>query len=192
MNTCAKHPNYEEFLQILECIGETNASFLHGVMVSHICLNKEFDVQKWVAFVLKSNPLIKIDEIQKDKFLDVCEALANLYQLSIKQLDDMDMSFELFLPDDLEDLEYRTQALCDWVMGYLEFFKSGVAQVKLSKEGQELIDYFEEVKLIVLDGDDTETNEKAYFEIVEYMRMAIIFLFLESSKASKAVEDLVH
>jgi hypothetical protein len=109
-------------------------------------------------------------------------ALHRLRDQAQMMLENMESGFALLLPDDDNDLGYRTHALAMWCAGFLY----GVA----SRPGLDLNQASEEVREIIADftqftratsevEDDAETEENAYTELVEYVRVGAQLVFLE-------------
>lgn len=112
------------------------------------------------------------------------EALAELLQAAGLQLADEEMGLELWLPDDEESLEARTEALAQWCNGFLASVGAGQEQKleTLSEEAGEALSDLREIAMADVatrDGeasDDLEDEENAFAEIVEYIRVAVLIL----------------
>ncbi len=93
------------------------------------------------------------------------------------------MEFELLLPEDAQPLDARTAALAQWCQGFLYGLGASAIQDASGLPG--------EVGEIVRDfvGDHTrrgrrairatESNESAYAELVEFVRVGVQLLFEE-------------
>ena len=101
-------------------------------------------------------------------------------------LDDRELQFELFLPDEDESLNDRANALVSWVSGFLLGF--GLKQKdygKLSAEVKEVIRDFTEINQMDTSFDDTEEDRQSFHEVIEYVRISVHLCFAELGKSEK-------
>lgn len=95
-------------------------------------------------------------------------------------LADPDMHFQLLLPDDSQPVEDRLTAMIGWVQAFLVGF--GVFQTNLnglSIDIREAIEDMVELAKLDVETSDDEETDRAYFEIVEYLRVSAIMCFCE-------------
>ncbi len=112
------------------------------------------------------------------------ESLLEVLQASRNQLRDVEMQLAIWLPDDEESLEERTEALAQWCNGFLASIGAGDDQrlETLSGEAAEALADIQEIALAEIGGEveeeeeDTEEEEGAFAEIVEYIRVAVLIL----------------
>ncbi len=102
--------------------------------------------------------------------------MAELWDVTARQIDDEDMGFELWLPDDDEPLEERTLSLGRWCSGFLAGLGSSGQLEQLSPEAREAITDLQQIaraELAAPNGSEPvrEEDEQAYAEIVEYVRV---------------------
>jgi uncharacterized protein YgfB (UPF0149 family) len=91
-------------------------------------------------------------------------------------LDAADMSFRPLLPTDDRPLDERTRCLAHWCSGFLAGFGAG-EPVIAPGETTEAIHLLEQIARATTDNDaETEAEESAYFELVEFVRMAVLML----------------
>ena len=86
------------------------------------------------------------------------------------------------LPSDAQSLESRTAALAQWCQGFLYGLGSGsIPDVGgLPGDVGEIVrDLTEITRAGVDDGDGEESNEGAYAELVEFVRVGVQLLFEE-------------
>jgi uncharacterized protein YgfB (UPF0149 family) len=122
-------------------------------------------------------------------------ALTEAFDNTVKQLADEDMGFELWLPDDDELLEDRTIALARWCSGFLAGLASGGQFEVLSGEAREAIDDLQQIaraELTVPEGEDqdSEEDEVAFTEIVEYVR--VVTLMMREDFRGPGANDPIH
>ena len=95
-------------------------------------------------------------------------------------LADRDLGFQLLLPEDNAPLQERLNALAGWVQSFLVGF--GVNQANIaatSGDLREALDDMIEIAKLEFEVDDSEESERAYFEIVEYLRVSAMMCFTE-------------
>lgn len=102
----------------------------------------------------------------------------------------------LLLPDDeRHSLEQRTRALGLWCDGFLYgIARSGTLDLdKASEEVREAIsDITQFTRATIEGGDDLETEEGAYAELVEYLRVVVQLIHLESRNAPADAPPRMH
>ena len=71
--------------------------------------------------------------------------------------------------------------MADWCSGFLYGFGSAGDNVesRLSKDALEVLSDFSEVTRLRSDGEESESSEADYSEIVEYMRVGVMLIFEE-------------
>lgn len=98
---------------------------------------------------------------------------------------------QLLLPDDALPLALRAAALGEWCEGFLYGLASrkGFDLKKASEDVREVVqDFAEFTRMGFEDSDDEETQEAAYAELVEYVRVGAQLVFLElTPTTNKAV-----
>jgi hypothetical protein len=92
------------------------------------------------------------------------------------------MEFELLLPPDERFIEVRTAALAQWCQGFLYGLGAGSVPdaSELPGDTGELVRDFGEISRAGVDAtQDEESNEAAYTELVEFVRVGVQLLFEE-------------
>lgn len=123
------------------------------------------------------------------------QLLMDLYHATRAAMDDDQMSFDLLLPDDSLDLSQRADNLGGWCKGFMTGFAMGGKQLQ-SSDGQRqyssdvseaLSDMAAIAQIVVEDGDEgEERSEQDMVEIVEYLRVAVINIYLECNAPSSS------
>ena len=106
-------------------------------------------------------------------------ALEDLFASSGDQLADENMGLSLWLPEDNEILEERTMALSQWCSGFLAGLGSGGKEelTTMSEDANDALgDLAQIAKAEVLDTEESEEDENAYAEIVEYVRIVVYMI----------------
>ncbi len=123
------------------------------------------------------------------------EALTEAWQSTVAQFDDEEFGFTLWLPDDDEPLEERTVALARWCSGFLAGLGSGGQLDALSEEAREAIGDLQDIARAELsappgDGPESEEDETAFAEIVEYVR--VVALVLREDFRGPQANEVIH
>ena len=93
-----------------------------------------------------------------------------------EELDTSDMRFRPLLPADDRALEERTRCLAHWCSGFLTGFGAGEPVIPPG-ESTEALQLLEQIARAATDADaDPEGEESAYFELVEFVRVAVLLL----------------
>ncbi len=89
-----------------------------------------------------------------------------------------ELGFDLLLPEDELPLAERAKHLAQWCQGFL--FGIGLGGKKNhSKQTQEILRDIQAISQLEAEGDG-EAEEQAYFELVEFLRVATQLLFTEN------------
>lgn len=108
--------------------------------------------------------------------------LTELFHSTAAQLADEEMGFRLWLPEDREPLEERTEALAKWCTGLLTGLASRGELGLLSDEAGEAMKDLEQIARAGLSSGGgageaaLEADERAFAEIVEYVRVVALML----------------
>lgn len=147
----------------------------HGCLCGLLSASSDVDKHDWFAHVL--------DGLDPNNLSvqEVSDQLAQLFDQTIKGLDDAMLGFQLLLPDEDEALEDRTLALADWCQGFLFGLGAGgfKEQEALSEDVQEILKDISEISRIAHAGEDDDENEEAFMELVEYIRVGVLLVYGE-------------
>lgn len=151
----------------------TDAAEMHGILSGFLCGGSDLNSNDWKVLL---NDIVNEGQglpISVKKIID------ELYTKLIKQLSSEGLNFNLLLPDDDQSLVDRLEAVAQWSQGFLTGF--GLVQQGLSKadsDVQELIKDIRDITQLELEiEDEGEESEKAYVDIVEYLRVAAMLCF---------------
>lgn len=154
-----------------------DASESQGILCGILCAEGRADEQSWVRQVMGEEAL------QGDVLANECvDDLDRLYRESIEQMNDPDMGFQLFLPEEDDDIDKTVGSVSEWCQGFLFGFSlSGMLNEKnLPAEVREIIDDFIEItKVNFENSENPEEDEQALTEIIEYVRMGVLYIFEE-------------
>lgn len=117
---------------------------------------------------------------------ELAERVMQLYRVTALALVDEEFAFYPLLPDDEDELAERTEALADWCSGFLAGFAyAGAAHgtPALSPDSKEVMtDLAAIAQATVGDDEDDEAEddaENSYQELVEYLRFAVLNVFMD-------------
>ena len=141
-----------------------------------------------------AEPEYGLDTLERALGLSLHGELANrtmqLYAFTAVALQDDEFTFLPLLPDDDEELALRTGALANWCEGFLAGFAYQIAAADnaagaLSQEaGEVLTDIAAMAQAVVDDDEGDEDAEDNFCELVEYLRVAVVNIFLDSGAAA--------
>ncbi|KZX56109.1 hypothetical protein A3709_06910 [Halioglobus sp. HI00S01] len=119
--------------------------------------------------------------------------IMQLYMVSAAALEDEEFDFHPLLPDDEVEIDSRTGELARWCQGFLAGFAQ-VNQRQVSQDSSEILSDMGAIAEASVDEDaDEEESEGSYTEIVEYLRFAVLNLFMDSrADGTRADEPQVH
>lgn len=149
----------------------TDASEAHGTLCGLLLGQQDF--AKWMEYTLENSPN-KRDLLAKEQL----QSLRDLYELTQNQLNAEDMSLELILPDESHEFAVRLIGLGSWCQGFLYGLAvNGESLLKnLSDQGQECMDDLLQISQLSHDEEPSEESETVYAEIVEHVRLSVIYM----------------
>ena len=162
------------------------ATASHGALCGMLCAQGATDAAQWMLQVLGEH------EETSSALQQAGKLLMQIHTLSVEQMNDSNIDFDLMLPDDDEPLESRVEALGVWCQGFV--FGLAVGGVKedtdLPEDSKELIkDILEisragyiadnEAELNAMAEDDSDEDEVAFMEVTEYVRMGTLLIYEE-------------
>lgn len=182
--------DYDELEGALRRCGSTwEVAQVHGLLCSRLATEGAAAGQGWLQQVLEG-----VDPANASR--DECEKLLDaVYGGSYRQLAERQSDFELLLPDDSTDADSRTRALAFWCEGFLHGLVSGQrndqVREKLSQEPlADIIKDLLQITRAVADEDESdETNEQAYVELVEFVRVAVQLAYEELAELRNQGDD---
>lgn len=181
--------SYSDFSQQLKNAGiAISAAELHGFLCGLICGGNNDESWQPLLFQFTNEnhayPTTLLDQIKP------------IYQHSKQTLADIDgFNFELWLPDDKQNLFDRADALSEWVNHFL--LGLGLVQPHLDKEKGEIGEAIDDLQDICQLGydeqDDPEELAEALEEIVEYVRTICCVLFVHfQPQQTQTTKPLLH
>ena len=166
-------PDFEQTLAIAQ--GKLDASELaecHGVACGLLCRLSNARLDAFIG-------LLDMLELLDDPASDLKVSLDRLLNSTRAQLEDEEMGFSLWLPNDDELLEERTMALSQWCNGFLAGLgSSGDDTLKaLSDDANDALKDLQQISLAdVSTTVETDEDENDFAEIIEYIRVVILLI----------------
>ena len=174
---------YSELERALQQLGvEQGAAEFHGTLCGRLCAGAERDSRD------SQMPPAGGGAPQDEQAL-----VEQTREEALNGLVDADLGFTLLLPDDQQRLGLRVDALAQWCAGFVYGFASAREDISLdalSSEAQELVRDLTQISRAGLSPDaDRETDEQAYAEIVEYVRVGAQLIFMEIAAARRSASN---
>lgn len=187
--------NHDELDAALKRCGATwDAGQAHGLLCSRLAVLGADAGTGWLDQVLAgSDP----DNVLRRE----CEILLDaLYAYTHRQLSQRQSEFQPLLPDDSDSTIIRAEAIAHWCEGFLHGLVSGSPDVGLKKRlaDEPLSDIIKDMLQITratVDEDtEEETNEAAYADLVEYLRVAVQLTYEELAEFRSAPDgtEVLH
>jgi len=164
------------------CGASWDAAQTHGLLTGRLAIAGVAAGPDWLAHVLEGTEDSNELRTECQKMLDT------LYQGTFWQLSERLSEFAPLLPDDESDASDRTAAMAHWCEGFLHGLVSAkhgdVLRDRLAAEPlADIIRDMLQITRAEVDGaTDEETNEAAYAELVEYLRVAAQLTYEELSE----------
>lgn len=173
------------------CGASWDAAQTHGLLSGRLAVAGAGSGFGWVNQVLEGTE-------PNNALRGECEImLGKLFERTFQQLSERQSEFEPLLPDDQDDTAVRAAALGHWCEGFLHgLVSSSHGDALKERLGSEpLADIIKDMLQITRaaadEESDDETNEAAYAELVEYLRVAVQLTYEElvDFRPAAAVDD---
>jgi uncharacterized protein YgfB (UPF0149 family) len=178
-------PDYQDIVAITEHLSlSIHASELHGAISGFLCVGANDDAAAY------------IQELIEDKDVATYEAdiraLVGLLTAVHKQLATINFDFQLLLPDDEVDLAQRAKAISYWCHGFSDSFLESGTDIDKFKTDEAKDAFYHITEVSQLDYDSlsiSEADEKAFMELYEYIRMAVLMMYTELQDKERGNQD---
>ena len=172
-------PDYSHIQQLLaQERSLADAAEAHGTLAGCLCAAAGYGFEDWLREILPEGRAAP----------ESAATLQQLYAATAGALQQPDMEFELLLPADEQPIDARTAALAQWCQGFLYGLGAGAIPDagELPGEVGEIVRDFAEITRAGVDAQQgEESNESAYAELVEFVRVGAQLLFEELSAARR-------
>lgn len=161
---------------------------LQGYLLGILAVGFECRDEQWLQLAA-----VFIDPVESPAEVDN-QTLLELLHAAQEQLQGGGLDLQLLLPGDDVEISLRVDALGQWCQGFLAGFAYGGKQrqdqgpQQFSAAVKDVIRDIGAISQVALgDGDEDEgEREKSFFELTDYLRLAAINIFLETSGAAGA------
>lgn len=147
----------------------TDAAEAHGTLVGTLCA-MPCSLNDWLAEIL---PEGRADQMS-------AASLREIFDSTSGALGDGELGFSPLLPHDDAPIGDRTAALGEWCQGFLYGLGSGALPDPATMQGEaaEVLRDLTEITHVDVDPEDgIESNEAAYTELVEFVRVGVQLLY---------------
>ena len=149
-------------------------SELHGLMTGFMCVNPESSRQQ--REIVYSDWLM-VDGGSTDE--ELVHLLDYLFETTLKELDEFsDFQFRILMPDEDASIDSRSQSLKFFCAGFL----SGLGSHHFNQEISEVLTDLERIAAFREEVGESEENESDLFQIVEFVRISVLFVFDEKGR----------
>lgn len=149
---------------------------MHGLLAGQLAAGRRMNYSEWFK---EARDFIDTDsQFSKDEE----EQLQFVYMATLTALADDDLGFYPLLPDDEADLEDRLSCLGHWCQGFLAGFALVEKQIaELSEVVNDALNDLAAIAQVGMNESDEwdESSDADFFQIVEYVRLAAMNIFLE-------------
>jgi hypothetical protein len=175
----------------LERLGSSQSvAEFHGALVGLLCAKGKVDQSEWLVQVAPGDA--------GDLLLsETRDSLSLLHGETVRQLNDPVLEFEPLLPDESDSLGERVEALGEWCLGFLlGLTEGGVGDPEqLPGDASEVVrDLVNLSRAGAYEFSDSEEDEEAYAELLEYVRAGVLLVNeeLNPTKAAPLGAGTLH
>jgi uncharacterized protein YgfB (UPF0149 family) len=172
--------NYERVeRQMASADIELGAAEVHGVLCGLACAGHGDVKGAWFGELFLGGN-------DGDLLVQECrDSMERLYTGTMDAIHGPGLGFAPFLPEDEKPIRIRARAVSDWCQGFL--YGAGLAglapESQLSSETQEALKDFAEITRMDTDAlDDSEEDEDALTEVIEFLWVAAMLVHSELVK----------
>ncbi|HUN24700.1 MAG TPA: UPF0149 family protein [Steroidobacteraceae bacterium] len=169
---------------LVEAHSLAEASEAHGTLAGSLCTAIAYRFEDWLADILPEG----------EAGPEATRALRELFERTAEALGEAQMAFIPLLPEDGQPIDARATALGQWCQGFI--YGLGASALAdpagLSGDVGEIVRDLTEITRVGVDtAESPESNEGAYAELVEFVRVGVQLVFdeLEPLRAAPPQTD---
>jgi uncharacterized protein len=165
---------FKDFEDVLAAAGSlADAAEAHGSLCGALCSMAPYKMQDWVNEILPDGASLSDES---------AAMIERVFAATAASFGEQGMEFQPLLPDDEQPLNGRANALALWCTGFL--YGLGTGQISdleaLNGDVGEIVRDFTEISRASGDAaEQDDSNEQAYAELVEFIRVAAQVVFEE-------------
>jgi uncharacterized protein YgfB (UPF0149 family) len=165
---------FKDFEDVLATAGSlADAAEAHGSLCGALCSMSPYKMQDWINEILPDGAALSDESTAM---------IERVFTATATSFGEQGMEFAPLLPDDESPLNGRANALALWCTGFLYGLGTGhISDLEaLNGDVGEIVRDFTEIsRASGDDADADESNEQAYAELVEFIRVAAQVVFEE-------------
>ncbi|MFQ3323145.1 MAG: yecA family protein [Pseudomonadales bacterium] len=171
-------PEYDDVDDwFLSLEAEARPAELHGQLSGLIAGNGTPKPNQWLAICSQ------LLEVNIQPGTPIADELCALVGVVTQQFSVEGFGLELLVPDEQASMLERVEGLGQWCQGFLTGFAlAGNTQQgwkDLSEESREVLTDLASIAQVMVDEDDAEQQEQDYLELLEYVRLGAIQVWLD-------------
>jgi yecA family protein len=171
-------PEYDDVDDwFLSLEAEATPAELHGQLSGLIAGNGTPKPNQWLAICSE------LLEVNVQPGTPIADELCALIEIVTQQFSVEGFGLELLVPDEQTPMLERVEGLGQWCQGFLTGFAlAGNTQQgwkNLSEESREVLTDLASIAQVMVDEDDAEQQEQDYLELLEYVRLGAIQVWLD-------------
>ena len=167
--------DYSDFDDFCRVAGITlSISEIHGFMTGYMCSNRKTSSseRRRLYWDLITGDYDKVGSLEDE----IVSKLDVLFNSTLEQLDEFgDYQFRILMPKDEENINQRMRALRAFCAGFL----GALGSVALNEEVSEVLVDIQSIAAVRDEMEETEDNESDFFQLVEFVRASVFFVFFE-------------
>lgn len=186
-----KLPTYESITTALQaCQAPLDAAELHGLISGALTITHNIK-----ASIISLHNVIPEPDAADETIQHEIKMLETLCATTALQLEDREFDFHLLLPNDDATLTARTEAVGLWCQGFVSGLGEGGISLQ-NKDAAELTEIIQDLTAIsqidTTDITESEEEEVAYHELVEYVRVIVMTIYndIDNDQASKETKTI--
>lgn len=166
-----------DYNEVADCLDRAELDLLpsevHGIACGMLAGDNGADKIKWVKEIV---PNIEAGNVLQG---DAIREMGRLFDQAQREMQDSQLRFELFLPEDDDSLATRMEALQDWCQGFiLGVTMVGVKDYSvLPEDSRDLLEDFVNIGTSGdFDFEDEQESEVAFTDISQYVRVGVLLI----------------
>ncbi len=170
-------PSFDDIQSALSLLGSLGeAAQTHGLLCAFFACGVKLKRQAWINSLFTGN-LDKSDP----ELIKAQEDLTQLFIQTEEAFGQEDFNLKLILPDDEVVLIERIEALAEFSKGFVLGLNLTGIDLKTNSNSvlQEAFDDMLNISCLVPQDEEGEEAERAFIELSEYMRLAMIQIYWE-------------
>jgi len=156
------------------------ASESHGFLCGIFCASNTVASTIWQEYLL-----VGVEDTSNfDQSFTVLNQLA---ECTSEEILSEEIIFMPLLPDDQASITERSNSISEWCAGFISGLGIGRGEKKLEldHDGDEFLQDVISISRMKSSADEGDDSEAAYFEVVEYIRVGVIFIYQQLYETQK-------